>query len=170
MIPLEDHASMTQVEFYSGITDKPASALRLVRRAFGKGVRVAVVAEESILTRLDHHLWIDTAGDFVPHVLVNRAVPTEARLRRTPVWLVADAADAVQCDVLVNLSVDVPSSLPAFKRVIELVSTDEADVALGRRRWRRYQSMPVQLSHPNARTVVETQGDSTAQNTQGPLS
>ncbi len=161
---------MTQVEFYSGIADKPASVLRMVRRAFGKGLRVAVVADEPTLARLDQHLWIDTAGDFVPHVLVTRTAPAMARLRRTPVWLVSDAADAVQCDVLVNMGVDVPSSLPAFKRVIELISSDEADVASGRRRWRRYQSMPVHLSHPNARTVAETPGDSTAVNAQGPLS
>ena len=146
---------MTHVEFYSGIADKPTYVVRLLRRAVGKQKRVAVVADEPTLARLNADLWIENPGDFVAHLMVLHGGAVLPRLHRTPIWLVSDAADAHRCDVLVNLHDAVPTSLPSFKRVIELISVDRADIDAGRKRWRRYQSMPVQLSHPNARVGSE---------------
>jgi DNA polymerase-3 subunit chi len=61
-----------------------------------------------------------------------------ARLRTTPVWLVADLAQAGHHDVLVNLHDDAPAGFETFARLIELVTPIEADRAAARQRWKHY--------------------------------
>jgi len=60
------------------------------------------------------------------------------RLRTTPVWLVADVAQAGHHDVLVNLHDDAPAGFESFGRLIEIVTADGADRAAARERWKHY--------------------------------
>ena len=140
---------MATIEFYSGIADKANHAVRLMRKAQAKGARVAVVGDAAALRRLDADLWTADARDFVPHVRLEgaRATPLNARMDRTPLWLVEDARLARRCQVLVNLGPDAVESLEGFERVIELVANDPDDRTAGRTRWRRYEAMGHTIRH-----------------------
>ncbi len=138
---------MTSVEFYSGIQDKSASVVRLLRKAVGKGARVAVMGEAVALNALDSDLWTADPGDFVPHVRMTPGKAIDARLHRTPIWLVEASTDAPHCTVLVNLGPNFPASLQGFERIIEMVGLEPADRDAGRQRWRRYESMSLPIQH-----------------------
>ena len=129
---------MTEVSFHFNVPDRLDYACRLLRKATRKGACVVVTAPSSTLATLDRALWTFDPLDFVPHV---RAMPGAAlapRLRDTPVWLVEQARDAPHHEVLLNLGLEPPSGFESFSRVIEVVSTDEQDLASGRLRWKHY--------------------------------
>ena len=129
---------MTEVSFHFNVADRLGYACRLLRKASRKGAKVAVVASTPTLSALDRVLWTFEPTEFVPHVrLAPGAVPA-ARLRATPIWLLEAAADAPDHDVLLNLAQDVPAGFERFDRIIEIVSTTDAERTTGRERWKHY--------------------------------
>lgn len=91
---------------------------------------------EAALADLDRALWTFTALDFVPHCRSN--APATVR-ERTSIVLAPDAVAAQgHADVLLNLGDGVPSGFEQFERLIELVSTGDADRQQARARWRHY--------------------------------
>ncbi len=126
---------------------------RLLAKAYAAGARVWVVVAPDEVARLDEALWTLAVDDFVPHV---RADAAELLRKRSPV-VIAGPADplAGERGVLVNAQPEWPSVLEAdgvrFARVVEVVSSDEADKAAARQRWRRYQGMGVSpVAHDRA--------------------
>lgn len=60
-------------------------------------------------------------------------------LAASPVILAEHLQDLPHCDVLVNLTPQVPSGFERFERVVEIVSSgDEMDRQDARARWRDY--------------------------------
>ena len=59
---------MTEVEFHVNLPDRLQYACRLLRKAYRKGVRVAVTASPSVLTEMDRQLWACEPEGFLPHV------------------------------------------------------------------------------------------------------
>lgn len=149
---------MTALAFHFGAPDKVAYACRLLRKAVGSGVRVLVVADAQTAQRLDTALWSVSPADFVAHC---DSTASAAVQRRSPVLLASGLgagleAHALDYGVMVNLTGDVPDGFQAFARVIEVVSVDEDDRQLARRRWKRYtdlgfaiQKHDLQLRAPN---------------------
>ncbi|MGI9133714.1 MAG: DNA polymerase III subunit chi [Rhodoferax sp.] len=127
---------MTQIAFHFGVPDKLAYTCRLLRKAVGTGARVAVLAEAAMRSRLDADLWALAPTEFVPHCHDD----AEALVQElSPVLLLAEGAPAgPQRPVLVNLLDQVPASIDAYERLIEIVSTDEADRQAARARWKHY--------------------------------
>ena len=136
---------MTEVEFHTGVGDPIAFACRLLRKAARQGVRVQVTAPPDRLSALDRGLWTFEERDFVPHVRLPGA--TAAVAQRTPIWLTASLLTQDAPRVLVNLGGAWPASLDTLDRVIEIVSAEPDEAALGRERWRDYKALGLPLKH-----------------------
>jgi DNA polymerase-3 subunit chi len=130
---------VTEVAFHFGAPAKLAYTCRLLRKAVGSGAQVLVVADEVDLQQLDADLWAMSSTDFVPHCSNAADIFVQ---QKCPVVL-ASQIDSVQVqkDVLVNLAQTVASGFEKFKRVIEVVSTDERDRDLARLRWKHYTAL-----------------------------
>ncbi|NLC24352.1 MAG: DNA polymerase III subunit chi [Oxalobacter sp.] len=141
---------MTKIEFRTDIADKISYTCRWVRKALSvsstPGI-VLFVRDRTQLARLDEALWTFSDQDFLPHALAN-----DPRAFRAPVILTDnDTIELPHHQVLVNLSDTIPSCFARFERLLELVSTDEADTAAGRERYAHYRQRGYILHHEATR-------------------
>ena len=129
---------MTEVAFHFNAPDKLNYACRLLRKACAASAKVVVTGSEEDLLALDRDLWTFDASSFVPHCFADAPAVV---LSRTPVVLAkADAfTDALpHHEVMVNLGQSLVQGFETFERVIEVVTMQEEDKALARKRWRHY--------------------------------
>lgn len=129
---------MTRVSFHFNVPQRLAYACRLLRKATRQNARVTVTGEARLLAELDRALWSFEPTEFIPHVLLREGEVLREPLRETPVCLTAVPAGAPHHDVLLNLGAEAPAGFESFERLIEIVSTDEADRAAARARWKHY--------------------------------
>ena len=129
---------MTEISFHFSVPDRTEYACRLLRKALRKGAQIVVTGAPPVLANLDRALWSFDPLEFLPHVMARAGQELAPRLRTTPVWLMADLAQAGHHDVLVNLHDDAPPGFESFARVIEIVTPDENDRAAARQRWKHY--------------------------------
>lgn len=141
---------MTNVRFHFNVADRTDYTCRLLRKAVRQGARVAVSGPAATLAGLDRALWTFDATDFVPHVLLASGQTLPQRLGATPVYLVERTADAPAREVLVNLGAETPVGFEAFERVVEIVSTAEADRVAARQRWREYAALGLTIERHEA--------------------
>lgn len=125
---------MTAIEFLHGAPDRVQSAAQWLQQAWGRRQAVLVyVPDAETATRLDRVLWTQPALSFLPHC--NAASPLAAE---TPI-LLTDQLDAPPHDgCLLNLSNELPPSFARFERLVEIVSTDDADRLPARERFKFY--------------------------------
>jgi len=125
------------IDFHVNVEHCIAYACRVVRKARGAGHTVLVFCrDDERRSRLDLALWTFSALDFLPHV--DLPSPLAAH---TPVWL-CRTPPAARRDLLLLLD-DEPAPqfadwFPQFDRVIDVVSADPQQRALGRTRFRAY--------------------------------
>lgn len=131
---------MTRVSFHFNVPHRVAYACRLLRKATRQNARVTVTGPGEALAELDAALWSFDPIEFVPHVMLRDGQPLPDRLRETPVCLAATLDGALHHDVLLNLGAEAPAGFESFERLVEIVSTDEADRAAARSRWKHYAS------------------------------
>lgn len=131
---------MADIVFLTGVDDKIGYALRLLRKKYREGARVAVFGPALVLQKLDHLLWSEDKLSFLPHVRLRGDISTAVR-QRTRLWLLDRPEPGLDCDTAVNLGLDEVAPLCEFSRVAEIVSTVPQDRALGRERWKRYESL-----------------------------
>ena len=143
---------MTHVRFHFNVTDRTDYTCRLLRKATRQGARVAVSGPAQALAVLDRALWSFDPLEFVPHVLLAAGKVLPDRLRATPVCLAERAVDAPMREVLVNLGSDTPDGFEAFDRVVEVVSTADADRVAARQRWRDYAARGFAIERHEAAT------------------
>ncbi|HVE88130.1 MAG TPA: DNA polymerase III subunit chi [Burkholderiaceae bacterium] len=129
---------MTRIDFHTGVNHRVHYACRVIRKARTAQKRAVVyTALADRLAQFDQALWTFSALDFVPHVLAGS--PFAAT---TPVILARDAGSAPDSDVLLTLDDDVPPDFEQFfaryERVIEVVSSDDADRQSARARFKAY--------------------------------
>ncbi len=129
---------MTRVSFHFNVPQRLAYACRLLRKATRQNARVTVTGEARTLAELDRALWSFEPTEFIPHVLLRDGEAPPARLQATPVWLTATPAGAPHHEVLLNLGAEPPAGFESFERLIEIVSTDDAERAAARARWKHY--------------------------------
>lgn len=130
---------MTEVSFHFNVPDRTDYTCRLVRKAARSGATVVLTGPAPALAHFDRALWTFDDLEFLPHLMPRAGQPVTERLRvATKVWLVQDASQAAQHDVLVNLGRDAPAGFESFEKVIEIVSADEDDRAAARARWKHY--------------------------------
>lgn len=127
---------MTQVAFHFNAPDKLGYACRLLRKARASGKKVVATGAPALLRELDTALWTFSALDFLPHCRIEEASATV--LHNSPIVLAPSVSGVPHQEVLVNLGDAVPEGFEGFERLIEVVTTDEADRAIARGRWKRY--------------------------------
>jgi DNA polymerase-3 subunit chi len=135
---------MTRIDFHSNIPDKAMYACRLVRKARVNQCKIVVLAaDRQQLATLDEALWTFSEQDFLPHVTADNALASQ-----TPIVLAAsEDVELPHHQVLINLSGTTPRHFARFERMFEIVSTDEADIAASRERYRFYKTRGYPLTH-----------------------
>jgi DNA polymerase-3 subunit chi len=131
---------LTEISFHFNVPDRDEYTCRLLRKALRKGARLVVSGAPAALATLDRVLWTFDPLEFVPHLLARPGQALPPRLRDTPVWLVADPAQAGHHEVLVNLHAAPPPGFESFSRLIEIVTSDPDDRAAARQRWGYYKT------------------------------
>jgi DNA polymerase-3 subunit chi len=125
---------MTSIDFYFNAQDRLQVACRLAGKAMKQAQRLLIYAPDSqTAARIDRLLWTWPAIGFVPHCAAHSALASE-----TPVLVASNEDTPDGCEVLLNLGADCPPHFERFPRLLELVSTDEADKEAGRNRFRFY--------------------------------
>ena len=125
---------MTQIDFYTQVDDKLQTACRLAAKARSHGLRVTLLCpDREAAVRLDRMLWTVPATGFLPHCRSDdRLAPL------TPVLIDATGDNPLHDEVLINLHSEWPASFSRFQRLAEIVSTDDADRAGARERYKFY--------------------------------
>lgn len=133
---------MTRIDFYTRVEDRFRFACKLCNKAVANRLRVAVLtADEEATERLDRLLWTLPATGFLPHVRADSALAPV-----TPVLIHHEPTGLIHDDLLINLSHERPAVFARFKRLIEIVSTDEEDVRRARERFRFYRDRGYELA------------------------
>lgn len=128
------HWQMTQIDFYTHVTDRLETACRLVAKAVSQGLRVMIATPSPEVTlQLDRLLWSVPSTGFLPHCR-----PDDPLAAETPVILDHENIEPTHDDLLVNLRPERPPYFSRFQRLVEIVSLDEADKTLARERFRFY--------------------------------
>lgn len=135
---------MTRIDFHTNIPDKVSYVCRLARKAYAANARLVLLAEdEAQAAALNAALWTLSDTDFLPHVLAGDALAGQ-----TPIIITHSDTDPVpHHDMLVNLTRRTPASFAEYARVFEIISTDEADAAEGRKRYVAYKKLTHPLTH-----------------------
>lgn len=134
---------MTKIDFYTGCEDKLRTACQLSHKAMQNGVKVLLATPDATTCdALDKLLWHFPPTAFIPHC---RSDASEAEY--TPVLLAHDAEKFPHHELLISLHAETPGYFSRFQRVIEIVSTDEADRQRGRARYKFYQDRGYELRH-----------------------
>jgi DNA polymerase III subunit chi len=132
--------SPIRVDFYllsqSGVQARWLLACRLLEKAYLRGHRVYVYCgNQQDAENLDKLLWTFKDNSFIPHNLEGESPapppPVQIGYRQEPHGF---------NDILLNLSLEIPSFYPRFSRVMEIVANDEATKEISRSHYREYRA------------------------------
>lgn len=125
---------MTQIDFYTHVSDRLRTACVLSAKAVARGLRVTVFCTDPDTTqRLDRMLWTTPAIGFIPH-----CAPDDPLAPITPVILDHVGENLHNDGVLISLRPEWPPFFSRFHRLVEIVGVDETDRAQARERFRFY--------------------------------
>jgi DNA polymerase-3 subunit chi len=144
------------VTFHFGVDDCTGYTVRLLRKAYRSGARVAVIGPAESLDRVDQLLWTAAALDFVPHARLKAGAPRTRVAQASPIVLCDRLDDAVSWPVLVNLGDAWPDDPHRFERVLEIVSPNEARLQHARSHWKRYRELGFTLDAHDAAATAES--------------
>ena len=127
---------MTQIDFYllpkNGNLSLAAALGRIADKAIAKGHHVFVqVTDEAQGAALQESLWTFRPEAFLPHTL-------QGSNDDAAVIIGWDAPPIDHDDVMINATGAIPSHFSRFRRLIEMVPHDEANLAASREAWRFY--------------------------------
>jgi DNA polymerase-3 subunit chi len=125
---------VTQIDFYTHVSDKLRIACQLSTKAFARGLKVTVFCPDAeTAARFDRLLWVTPAIGFVPHCACDDPLAAE-----TPVIVDCRGDNLLHDEVLLNLRTEYPPFFGRFQRLIEIVSLDDEDRQAARSRFRFY--------------------------------
>jgi DNA polymerase-3 subunit chi len=125
---------VTRIDFYRYADDKLRFACRLAAKAFAKPAKLVVYSPDAkTLADFDRGLWTWQATSFVPHCRADSPLAAE-----TPVLLASGSEELPHHEVLLNLGDEWPPFFASFERLLEIVSTDDADKERARGRYSFY--------------------------------
>jgi DNA polymerase III subunit chi len=125
---------MTQVDFYTHVDDKLHTMCTLAAKALARKMRVLILTPDPQTTeQVDRMLWIQPAIGFLPHCRSGHRLAAI-----TPIIVDHVAEPIVHEQLLINLHAECPPVFSRFERVMEIVTTDEADREAARGRYRFY--------------------------------
>ena len=132
---------MTQIDFYTNVADKIATACRIVAKGYALKHRIVVFCpDREIAQRVDRLLWTTPPTGFVPH-----CASGEALAAVTPVIIDHVGGEPPYDQVLVNLRNERPAFFGRFERLIEIVSVDDDDRRQARERYKFYRDRGYQI-------------------------
>jgi DNA polymerase-3 subunit chi len=135
---------MTRVDFHTNIADKVSYACRLARKAYAARGKLVLLANDAAeAAALNSGLWTVGETDFLPHAMAGDALAAHSPIIVTE----SVAGEFPHYDMLVNLTQATPAQFARFQRVFEIISTDEADAAAGRKRYVAYKQQAIPLTH-----------------------
>ncbi|MGB8856751.1 MAG: DNA polymerase III subunit chi [Burkholderiales bacterium] len=125
---------MTEILFYTHVENKLHTACEISSKVLRSKRKMLVFAQdESAAAKIDRLLWTIPAVGFMPHCDAEHPLATE-----TPIVISCDPDKLAFDDVLLNLHDEVQPFFSRYQRVIEIVSTDPADSAAARARYKFY--------------------------------
>jgi DNA polymerase-3 subunit chi len=136
-----------RVDFYvlksSSAKQRWLFACRLTEKAYLLDLKI-VIAHDSLADakELDEMLWTFNERSFVPHKI---CLDEKSLDPSTPVHLTVDSSGTPAADLLVNLSHRFPAPLQGYKRIAEIIDTDEERRRLGRERFKAYRDLKLAL-------------------------
>lgn len=142
---------MTRVDFYSleetSRWDRFLLACRLVERIHGDGHRIFIqVPDPEQARHLDRMLWTFRQQSFLPHGLTD-----DSDRELTPILISHGDDPGEEHQVMINLSLEVPTSFGSFERLCEPIDQDADVRAAGRRRYVYYRDRGYPLYHHKIR-------------------
>ena len=146
---------MARIDFHSNVSDKLQYACRLTRKIWsvtpvGDPVRnIVMVGERSDLQKLDELLWTFSAIDFLPHAFIDDEAAIESPIVLSEDFSAPALSNLPHADVLIHLGMRMPKDVVAladrFPRIIEVVTTNEAERLAGRERYKAYRDLGHEL-------------------------
>ena len=125
---------MTQIDFYTNVSDKLATACRIVAKGHSLRRRIVVLCpDERVAQHVDRVLWTTPPTGFVPHCRSSDALAAV-----TPVVIDHMGGEPSHDQVLLNLRHEWPPHFGRFERLIEIVSLDDEDRRQARERYKFY--------------------------------
>ncbi len=139
-----------RVDFYllsSGdASERLRFSCRLTQKAWTAGHRIFVhVGSDQAASEMDKLLWSFSQQSFIPHAIAGTAEAAHA-----PVVIGTDPTAHGEHDLLISLVDQFSKSVSHFKRVAEVVASDEGAKASARERFKRYRAMGVE---PNTHNI-----------------
>ena len=141
-----------QIDFYilNDDVDRLSFACQLIEKAYRRQHRLFIqCSHEQQAHQLDDKLWLYKVNSFIPH-----NIQGEGPNQPPPVQLGYSEQANGYNDILINLSLEVPSFHTQFKRVIEIVDTNEDTKQALREHYRYYQSQSYKI---NSHKIAQTQ-------------
>jgi DNA polymerase-3 subunit chi len=137
--------SQTRVDFYLLSSDKPADrwliACRLIEKAYLRGHRIFVYCNnQQQAEHLDELLWTFKDDSFIPHNLQG-----EGPEPPPPIQIGYDKEPRGFNDIILNLANQVSPFTARFKRIIEIVSDEEAQKEQCRLHYKEYKTKGYEL-------------------------
>lgn len=139
---LTDNPDMTRIDFYLNASSKDEVARKLAFKAMQVGSQVLVFTRDEVRAReVDEYFWTSQLLSFLPHV------PCGHRLAdKTPILIGDDPGKLQRPDVLINLAFEAPECFSRFDRLLEIVTEDERDKEMARRRFRYFKDRGYSLA------------------------
>ncbi|HWQ37261.1 MAG TPA: DNA polymerase III subunit chi [Burkholderiales bacterium] len=136
---------MTEVLFYTHVESKLQTACQLCAKALAKNMRVMILTPRAELTeKVSKMLWSVPSIGFYPHCRASDKLSAV-----TPIIVDHLTEPLVHDQVLINLRDETPPIFSRFRRLIEIVSLEEADRSAARERFRFYRDRGYEITtHP----------------------
>jgi DNA polymerase III subunit chi len=139
-----------QVDFYilagSGDDARFGTVCRIAEKAVRSRQRIYVdAASPEAARRLDELLWTFSQGSFVPHRVIGQS-PADASPDEPVLIGYSQAAPPDGCDVLINLTDEMPATGAGCRRVIEVIDSEPHRRDRGRERYRIYRERGFELN------------------------
>lgn len=130
-----------RVDFAFGAPDRWRAACQALARHHSAGHEVVVYCTQAEpLRAFDTMLWGFEPTAFIPHVMAD-----DANAAQTPIVLTQQALTPEQAGKpqawLLNLDTNCPPMAAQYQRILEIISTGDADTAAARVRWREYKQL-----------------------------
>lgn len=136
---------MEQIDFHFGVANRSFYACRLIKKVQGMGLSVAVWSRDPVLLkRVYDDLWCFEDLTFIPHSWAKDAYASECSVHFSSVF-----SDLPHDKVLILLDEAVPENwqdaLKPFERVVDIVTSNAAELTAARARYRIYRAAGVVL-------------------------
>lgn len=138
---------MTRVDFYilSSNTSQDRFACVVANKAWETGNNVYIHTDNRETAELlDNMLWTFNDISFLPHGLYERD-----NQENIPVLIGWNEQSPVICQVMINLTENIPAIADQFPRIIEIVTGNDQDRQSARNRYRNYRDRGYELYDHN---------------------